>query len=166
MNSYLALQNLFASTGKTEAEQDELIVRIKEFVRLEQYDNARFTAKKILADNERAAELHRIDVNEQFIRRGQYREAGIRFMQLSMYDDAKKQFSLAGDDELVKLAETCAGSGNLQGLEVLSAFVDMGDNETVRKIIVQLVGDDLQKLKEEVTITSKGLKKIKERKDG
>jgi len=161
-----ALGQLLATSDKTEAEQDELLERIKNFISLGQYDNARFTARQILAEAERTEELNRIDVNERFISKGLHREAGTRYLGLSMYEDARRQFVISGDEELVKLAQSCAGGENSLGLGVVSAFADAADNETVRKIIVGLVKDDLENLKENARMIGTELKKIKESRRG
>ena len=155
-----ALENLLANSDKTEAEQDEFLERIKSFISLGQYDNARFTAQKILSAEERGAELNRIEVNERFISKGQYRDAGLEYLRLAMYEDAKRQFTLSGDEELVKLAEHCSGTAGALGLEVLSAFTEAGNNEAVRKVIVGLVKDDLERMRENVKTIDTGLKKV------
>jgi len=156
-----AIDRIVIKGDKTEAEQDEIVSRVKEFTRLEQYENARFTAQKILNTTERTHELHRIDIAEQFIRRGNHRESGIAFMKYAMYKDAKEQFLLLEDEALVKLAEACIGSAELHGLDVLPFFYDMQDNETVRQLIVNLVQEDLQNMKKSIKLVSEKLSQIK-----
>ncbi|MCL2798371.1 MAG: AAA family ATPase [Firmicutes bacterium] len=155
-----AVQKLLLHADKTEAEQDEILERVKSFVMLGQYDNARFAARSILNAQERTAELTRIDVNEQCIARGNHREAGIRFLQGALYEDAKRQFVAANDDALVKLTESCMGESSALGLEVLSAFTELSENEDVRKIVARLVAADLAGMRENIAVVGAKLKKI------
>ncbi|MDR1093481.1 MAG: hypothetical protein LBL66_04960 [Clostridiales bacterium] len=147
-------------TDKTEAEQDELLERVQRFIALGQYDNARFAAQKILSEPERAAELNRIDVGEKYIAKGLHRDAGIQYLRLAMYGDARRQFVLCNDETLARLAESCAGQGGGLGLEAVSAFPEVGDNEAARKVIVGLVQEDLDRMRETVKAAAAGLKKI------
>jgi len=159
-----ALNKLLLHADKTEAEQDDILERVKSFVTLGQYDNARFAARGILSLQERAAEQSRIDIHEQFIRKGLYREAGIRFLQAALYEDARRQFITAGEDALVKLSESCLGADSALGLEVLSAFTELADNEDVRKIVARLVAEDLKAVREGVRAVGVGLSKIRNKK--
>ena len=138
-----AFERLLASVDKLEAEQDQILDRIKSFVHLGQYDNALTAANNILAKEERDRELGRIEIHKQLISKGRYRDAGIKFMQLAMYLDAKEQFVLADEGALAELAESCMGQDNTPGLEVLSAWTEVDGNEDVQKIIIELVNQDL-----------------------
>ncbi|MCL2062146.1 MAG: UvrD-helicase domain-containing protein [Firmicutes bacterium] len=155
-----AVENLLANADKTEVEQDEILRRIKEFISQQQFDNARFAAQSIFIQQERTAALCRIDIAQNFIRKGLYRDAGLKFLQLGMYEDAKEQFITASDETLIKLADICLGEGSALGLEVLSALDGLGDNQEVQKIILGLVNADLQSMKENARQIGTALQKI------
>ena len=161
LSTTTAINNLTQYDGKIEAEQDEILSRVKEFIKLEQYENARFAANQILSVKERTTELRCIDINEKFIKHGNHRDAGVGFLQYGMYDEAKTQFNLTGDQSLVGFVDACVGAGDTQGLEALSMFTDMDGNETVQKVIVDLVRADLQNMTNSVKMASVGLAKIK-----
>ena len=154
-----AIENLLKDADKLELEQDELLERIGQFIKLGQYDNARFSAKQIILEVERVKELARIDVAEQFISKGLYREAGIRFLQLAMYFEAKEQFLLVNDEPLANLADSCLGGGAQSGLEVLDFLIELGENKEVRDIIFSLVENDLKNMQD----TCKQLARIKKK---
>ena len=96
---------------------DEVIERITQFINLEQYDNARFAANKLTDDAERQYQLQRIDINEKYIRRGKYREAGIAYWELGRTQEAKEQFKLSKDDILIELVDACSIDDN-KGLDI------------------------------------------------
>jgi len=156
-----AVANLLQDADKLEAEQDEIIERVRQFIALGQYDNARFSAKSILLFSEKQAQLNRIDVAEEFISKGLHREAGIKFLQLALYLDAKEQFILASDSVLEGLAQSCLGSNSSLGLEVLNSFMQLKDNADVRRIILGLIKNDFDTIKQSCSVTSAGLKKIR-----
>jgi len=143
-----AIENLLKEANQLELEQDELIERVAQFIGLGQYDNARFSARNILVVGEREAQLNRIDVAEKFISKGLHKEAGIAYLRYALYSDAKEQFILANDEVLVKLAETCLGSGGSMGLEVLDALIQLDGNNEAQGIIIDLVKQDLVAMKE------------------
>ena len=156
-----AVSQLLLDADKLEAEQDELIDRVKQFIALSQYDNARFSAKNIVLSSERQAQLNRIDVAEEFISKGLNKEAGIKFLQLAMYLDAKEQFTLSGDTPLEELADSCLGSNSNLGLEVLNSFVELSTNADVRKIILNLVKQDFAAMQESSKAVFDKLREIK-----
>jgi len=154
-----AVKNILLDADKLEAEQDDIIARVRQFIALEQYDNARFAARSILVKEEQDAFMARVDVAEQYIARGLYKEAGIKYLQYALYQDAQAQFALAENEPLQKLAESCQGGAGA-GLEVLPFFTELSDNQDVRKIIVDLVQEDLQSIKHTSQVLSAGLKRI------
>ena len=101
-----ALDRLLWGADKMEAEQDEVFMRVKEFITLAQYDNARFWAGKIASEGERAAEFDKIDIYEKFVSVGDYRGAGIGFLQKGLFFDAKAQFAFSSDLALENLCDS------------------------------------------------------------
>ncbi|MEG1536136.1 MAG: 3'-5' exonuclease, partial [Clostridia bacterium] len=68
-----AINGLADAVGRAETEQEELLDRVEQFVKLEQFDNARFTANKINDDIARTYWLNKTDIAEKFILHGNYR---------------------------------------------------------------------------------------------
>lgn len=142
-----AILSLNDIVSRIEEDEDELLERIREFINLNQYDNARFTANKIKDDMERRAELNKIDVSEMYIRHGKYREAGIRYWELSMYNEAKAQFTRTGDDVLIKLLEASMEQKSAGlNIDILQYFQDVENNNVAREMIVKVVINDLNQL--------------------
>jgi len=161
-----AAKKLLSKVDKLEAEQDEILSRIKQFIQSAQYDNARQAANRILTIEEREKEIARIDIFENFVHKGKHKEAGIKFLQSSLYTDAKEQFQLCAEEGLAALCDSCMGETTGGGLEALSAFIDAGENEDIQKVIVGLVREDLKQMQntfkstsEKFQIMSKGRRK-------
>lgn len=159
-----AIKNLSEVVRKIDVDQEEIIARTEQFIRLGQYDNARFLADKIEDDALRRIYLNRVDVNEEFIRGGNYREAGIRYWQLGMTADAKEMFGLSGDDILVDLVDAIV-QGNAGSLDtsIVSYYPDLEENEGARELILRVLEGDLARLSEKQKEINKKLKKGKGR---
>lgn len=159
-----ALEGLLVTSNKLEIEQDEILERVRQFISLEQFDNARFTAEKILSESQREWQQNKINVHEEFVHFGKHREAGIRFWELGMLDEAKKQFSLSGDEMLFNLIDACTGN-DAKGLsiDIVDFFPDMEGNETARRLILDTVKKDVESLKRNQKDINNKLKKIKEK---
>lgn len=148
-NGEEAVKQLSEVVRKIEVDQEEIIERTMQFVRLGQYDNARFLADKIEDDALRRAYNNRIDVNEEFVRHGAYRDAGIKYWQLGMTDDAKEMFSLSGDEALVELVDAIT-KGNAGSLDasIVKFYPDLTENEGARALILRVLETDLARLAE------------------
>ena len=72
-----ALSRLDKILARTETDDADLCERIEEFMRLGQYANARVALDRLRDDNVRVAYRDRIEVHEEFISHGNYREAGV-----------------------------------------------------------------------------------------
>jgi len=159
-----ALKKLLLNADKLEAEQDEIIKRAKEFTALGQYGNARFWAEKIVSEPERRQEIVRIDTHAGYIKGGDYRGAGIKFLGHGMNDDALKQFELSGDGALVKLAKAClgmsGGDADEGGLDALMVYGEVAESEAARKVIVDLVKADFKRLTDSIERTGLDFKEI------
>lgn len=143
-----AIKLLSDIVSKVEFTQAEILERVKEFIKLEQYDNARFTANKIQDDLQRINELHKIEINQNFISSGKYREAGIKFWEYGMIDDAKKQFTLSGDQKLIELVDACSqNSDSGLNIDIVNYFDDVKDNALAQKFIIETVQKDIANLK-------------------
>ena len=134
--------------SKAEFSQLELISRVNEFIKLEQFDNARITANKIREDSKRIEAMRNIEVYSTFIRHGKYREAGIKYWEYGMITEAKKQFTLSGDTILIELIDKCSSSskGDLN-IDIISYFPDVKYNNIAQEFIVETFKKDIKNLK-------------------
>lgn len=150
LDTQSAINVLNDIVSKVEFTQLEVEDRVNEFIRLEQYDNARFMADKIKDDSRRIDSQRRIDVSEKYIRVGKYRDAGIKLWEYGMLDDAKAQFTLSGDTILIELIDKCS-SGNSKDLniDIVKYYDDIKGNSVARDFVLETVKKDISKLKSE-----------------
>ena len=147
-NTKQAIEVLEEIVNKIEFTEEEMYERIQEFIKLEQFDNARFTANKIKNDSQRIDSLRRIEVFENYISHGKYREAGIKFWEYGLNEDAKKQFILSGDTMLIELLDKCTenNSGDLD-INIVDYFEDVKDNKLAQNFIIDTIKKDFAKFK-------------------
>lgn len=164
LDAYEAVERLGEVSGRFDMDMDEVIERITQFINLEQYDNARFAANKLTDDAERQYQLQRIDINEKYIRRGKYREAGIAYWELGRTQEAKEQFKLSKDDILIELVDACSIDDN-KGLDIdiLQFYPDVENNEAARKVILRTLQNDLTWLSGRQKEINRQIKALKER---
>lgn len=167
LNKKQALQRLTQTVHTIEDDQEEVLDRIRQFISLGQYDNARFAANRIIDDIERTYHLNIIEISENHIHHGDYRQAGIAFWEKNMLEEAKQQFKLSNDQALIDLIDACKSDSH-KGLDIdiLQFYLDVQTNELAREIILQTVKNDLSLLKENNRDISNKLRKIKEKKYG
>ncbi|MGN0960761.1 MAG: hypothetical protein ACI4PF_01015, partial [Christensenellales bacterium] len=147
-NSKEALKDLGEIVSKIEFTQQEVYERINEFVKLGQYDNARFTASKVQDDRIRVDYLRTIEIYENLIHFGKYREAGIKFWEYGLLVEAKKQFTLSGDTMLIELMDSCSNKNNSNlKYDIINYFDDVKDN-FARKFILETINKDVKSLKD------------------
>lgn len=162
-----AVSELRDIAGKIEVDDEELSERVRQFISLEQFDNARLAAAKLTNDAERTAYLVRVDVHEAFVHEGKYRDAGIAFWEANLLDDAKHMFRLSGDDSLCELIDACGSSDDHSlNIDIVSFFPDVEKNDTAKKLIVQTVKKDLKSLRTQNDTIHAALKRIKENANG
>ena len=155
-----AINALLETSNIIEVEQDELATRIAQFINLEQYENARFAAAKILNDSDRAAHNDNIDISEQLIRHGKHREAGIAFWEKGYGEEAKKQFILSDDTILCDLIDAAMGGNNTLDIGILDFLEDVSD-PIARKLIFDVIKKDVESVKERQKHINQSLKKLK-----
>ena len=155
-----AISILTKIVNKVEFTQREVIERTNEFIKLEQYDNARFTANKVKDDVIRINLLRTIEIYENFIQSGNFREAGIKFWEYGMIEEAKKQFTLSGDGILIELIDSCSGSNeNGLNINIVQYFEDVKENKIAQEIIIDTVKKDIKSLKESFNKIKENFKK-------
>ena len=156
-----AVKILNEIVGKIQFTQAEILDRVKEFIKLEQFDNARFMANKITDDIRRKNELSKIDVYKNYIHFGKYREAGIKFWEYGMTDEAKEQFTISKDDNLIELVEACSKNNNGGlNIDIVSYFEDVKDNKLAQKFIVETVQKDIANLKSSFKQIKENFKRV------
>jgi len=134
--------------SKAEFTQDELVRRVSEFVKLSQFDNARFTASKIRDDATRLKALRDIEIYERFIIHGKYRDAGIKYWEYGMLTEAKQQFTLSNDLMLIELIDMCSKNINKDlNIDIVDYYCDVKDNDIAKEFIVETVRKDVNQLK-------------------
>ena len=147
--------------SKVEFTQDEYLSRVEEFLKLEQFDNARFNANKITDDVLRESQLLKIDIYQKFVHVGKYRDAGIKFWENGMLDEAKKQFTLSGDTTLIDLIDAISQNQNNLNFDIVKYFVDVQDNKIAKEFIVETIQKDLQSIKSMQKDLNEKFKKIR-----
>lgn len=165
-----AVKRLEGILSRTEIDDADLAERIEEFMRLGQYANARVALDRLRDDDVRSAYKDRIDVHEEFISRGYYREAGVRYWEKSLYDDAREMFSLSGDKLLLEFMDAClSDSDRALDYGIVRYFADVGNNDVARKLIINTVRNDLEAVKKNqssLNASLKALRRSKEKKNG
>ncbi len=159
-NAKDSIRTLSEIVNKSEFSEQEVFDRINEFIKLEQFDNARFTASKIKDDIKRIDWLRTIEIYEEFIHIGKYREAGIKFWEYGMVDQAKKQFTISGDENLIQLVDSCSKNNNSDlNIDIVSYFEDVKDNKMAQSFIIETVKKDILKLKQSFNEIKENFKK-------
>ena len=153
--------------SKIEIDDDEIFERINEFIKLGQWDNARFYAEKFEDDTLRVQQLAKIDAFENLVFKGKNREAGIKLWRAGLTADAKKQFAISGDTKLIEFLDQLEGraSANLDA-DIVRFFVDFDDNDEAQKLILEVVNQDLENMRLKHRQTKQKLKEFKEKYNG
>lgn len=149
LNTKQAINELNNIVSKLEFTQDEIINRTMEFVKLEQFDNARFTASKISDDIISQKIQTIIEVNEKYIQYGYYRQAGVEYWQKGLLDEAKNQFVLSEDNELINLINAISGEENSKlDINIVQYLPELAENKVAKDFILSEVKNDVTSLKQ------------------
>lgn len=164
----LKTSELFSNIiGKIEIDNDEIYDRINEFIRLGQFENARFYANKFDSGEEVEKQLAKIDAFENFVFKGKNKEAGIALWKAGLSNEAKEQFAISGDTKLIEFIDKLQGK-NAENLdaEIVRFFVDFDENDDAQKLILDVLKQDLNEVKEKHRWTKNKLKEFKEKYNG
>jgi len=159
---------IFANViGKLEIDDDEIYDRIDEFIKLGQFDNARFYANKFESGLEMTKQLAKIDAFEKFVFKGKNKEAGIALWKAGLSNEAKEQFSISGDTKLIDFIDKLQGKDaeNLDA-DIVRFFVDFDENDDAQQLILDVIRQDLEDIREKHRWTKNKLKEFKEKKNG
>ncbi len=159
-----AIRHLDDVLSVKEIEEDELLERIKKFISLGQYENARITALNLDDEIKRQESLIRIDVSENYVRYGSYREAGIRYWEKGLYEDAREVFRLSGDLKLIEFMDaSLKNDGGALDYDIVRFYTELEGNEVAQKLILDTLKRDLLELKENQKTLGNKLKALKEK---
>ena len=159
---------LFSSIiGKIDFDDDEIYNRIDEFIKLGQFDNARFYANKFESGVETVKQLAKIDAYQNFVFKGKNKQAGIMLWKAGLAAEAKEQFAISGDTKLIDFIDNLQGK-NAENLdaEIVRFFVDFDDNDDAQKLILDVLSQDLEDIREKHKWTKNKLKDFKEKYNG
>ena len=165
----LSGKNAFERFGqvisKLEIDDDEIQSRIDEFIKLGQFENAKFYAEKLENDYESKQQLQKIDIFKDYVFKGNNKQAGIKLWQAGLVYEAKKQFEISGDTKLIEFMETLENKnqGNLDA-EIVKFFTDFEDNPDAQNLIIDILSQELEKMKAAHKSVKSKLKEIKENK--
>lgn len=159
-----AIKNLESVLSVKEIEEDELLERIKKFISLGQYENARITALNLDDEIKRQESMIRIDVNEKHVRYGAYREAGISYWEKGLYDDAREVFRLSGDLKLIEFMDaSLKNDGGALDYDIVKFYTELDGNDVAKKLILDTLKRDLLELKENQKTLGSKLRALKEK---
>lgn len=159
-NSRTAIQLLGKVASKIEFSQQELVDRVNEFIKLEQFDNARFATTKVKEEALRVNLINTINIYENYIHFGKYREAGIKFWECGLLKQAKEQFLLSGDTALVELIDSCEkNNGKNLNIDIVNYFCDVEGNKMAQSFILDTLKKDVRMLTESLKTTNQNFKK-------
>lgn len=162
-----ASEKLAEIIGKSDFDDDEIYSRIEEFIKLGQFDNARFFANKFESGEECARQLAKIDAYEKFVFKGKNKQAGIALWKAGLSNEAKEQFAISGDTKLIEFIDGLQGK-NAENLdaEIVRFFVDFDENDEAQQLILEVVKQDLEEIKNKHRWTKNKLKEFKEKYNG
>lgn len=158
MNQKNAFNSLNSIALKMELKNEEVISRIEEFIKLEQYDNAKWLLEKLdSVDADKYSK--KIDIFEKYVRKGDNKQAGIELWRNGLLDDAKKQFTISHDEKLIELIDSCAeNSSNTLEYDIVQFYLDVLDNDVAKGVIIDTLNRDVEDIKNNIKKINENLK--------
>ncbi len=134
--------------GTAGLDELEICARIDEFISLQQFDNAQRATENLSSDKDIQLQSKRIEIYRTLIKNAEYEKAGIALWEIGLYDEAKKQFNLAGNSTLASLVDAYSGNGeNKLDADIALYYPELSENEIARRLIIDTVNKDLSALK-------------------
>ncbi|MBQ8425277.1 MAG: AAA family ATPase [Clostridia bacterium] len=151
--------------SKLEIDDDEIFERINEFIKLGQFDNAKFYAEKIENDYESYQQIEKINIYKDYIFKNKNKQAGIKLWQIGLLSEAKEQFIVSGETKLIEFMENLENKNqsNLDA-DIVKFFLDFEDNPDAQNLIIDVVKQDLENIKNNHKNIKAKLKEFKEKK--
>lgn len=164
LNAAESFKNFESVVSKLEIDQDEIYERINEFIKLGQFDNAKFYAKK-LGGFEEIQQTEKIEAYKNFVFKGKNKQAGIKLWKVGLIEEAKEQFLISGETKLIEFLDSLETKNqtNLDG-EIVRFWSDFEDNADAREIIIETLVQELETMKNIHNETKQKLSKFKEKK--
>jgi len=145
LNQHVAFELLDSIASKMDLNREEILERINEFIKLEQYDNARFLIEKLDKDDA-ASQSTKINIFEKYVRRGENRQAGVELWKAGLLSEAKEQFRISNDEKLIDLIDACETSGSNLEYDIIEFYEDVKDNDVARELILNTLHEDVEQL--------------------
>lgn len=153
--------------SKIEIDDDEIWARINEFIKVGQFDNARFYIPRFENSVYATQAQEKIDTYQFFVFKGKHRDAGIKLWKAGLIKEAKEQFMLSGDQKLIDFLDSLESKNNSTlDTDIVKFFCDFEDNEDAQKLIVETIKLDLANCKKIHNQTKSYLKILKEKNNG
>ena len=113
-----------------------------------QFDNARFVAQRITDLYEQNRQLNKIKAYEQCEKDKDYRKLGISLWQEGFQEEAKTQFRISKDYDLIDLIDACQ-SGDSQTINgnIIEFLPLVKDNQVALSLIMDTMKNELVALK-------------------
>ena len=162
-----AYERFSSIISKIDFDDNDILERINEFIKLGQFDNARFYANKFEAGEVVNQQLLKIDAFEKYVFKGKNKDAGIMLWKAGLVQEAKEQFLISGDTKLIEFVEQLQGRVNasLDG-EIVKFFVDFDENDEAQQLIIDVLKQELESIKTMHKNTKQKLKEFKEKYNG
>ena len=150
-----------------EIEEEELLSRIRKFVSLGQFENARIATENLKDEFKRRDELKRIEVSELYVLHGNYRDAGIRYWEAGLIEDAEQMFRLSGDHKLIDFMRACLKEDNhALDYDIVRFYTEVDGNDIAQNLIIETLRNDLKDLREKHKNLNASFKALKEKRNG
>lgn len=164
MNGQNAYERFSEIIGTIDIDDDEIYERINEFIKLGQFENAKFYANKLADEKIANQQLQKIDIYEKYIFKGKNKQAGILLWKAGLASEAKEQFAISGDTKLSEFIDNLQGKSavNLDG-SIVRFFVDFDENDDAQQLILEVLRQELASVREMHKQTKNKLKEFKEK---
>lgn len=159
------INKLASIVGKIEYDEFEIVSRIDEFIKLGQFENAKFYADKLEESEFRQGQNDKIEIYKNYVFKNQNEMAGIKFLQSGLMIEAKKQFTIQNNKNIIKFIEFMEAN-NIKKLDlsILKYFNKLGQIEESGKIVNYLLNEDIQYQKNLIKNNKEKIKNFKGRK--
>ena len=140
-----AFELLESIASKVDLDRDEILERIEEFIKREQYDNARVLLDRLDQEDARLQSA-KIDIFEKFVSKDDNRQAGVELWKVGLLDDAKEQFRISHDEKLIDLIDACESNGSNLEYDIVEFYDEVKGNDIAKQLILDTLKEDLDKL--------------------
>lgn len=148
LNSKDTIDKMNSFVRKNAVDTIELIDRVNEFIKLEQIDNAYFTANKIDDGVIKQQCIDKITIYKDYVYKGDHRQAGIKFWEKGLILEAKQEFILSKDEKLIDLMDASITSEHKNlSLDILDYYLDIVESDIAKQMTMSLIKQDIDALR-------------------